>query len=118
MLTLRALTVTDPPRPAPAAPAWVLAPTPVENQHPDHAALGKMVRDAARLARYGGVKELRRRPAHAIGSLLFYAITVEGEPSGVQPVWIDVSPAKVMEAWVNGMQSHETQAQTRPYATL
>ena len=64
-------------------PSVVLAPTPVENQHPDHAALGKMVRDAARLARYGGVKELRRRPAHTIGSLLFYAITVEGEPSGV-----------------------------------
>ena len=40
-------------------PATVLAPTPVENQHPDHFRLGRLVRDAARIARYGGVAELR-----------------------------------------------------------
>lgn len=99
-------------------PEIVLAPTTVENQHPDHAVLGRMVRDAARLARYGGVKELRSRPAHAIRSLLFYSIAAEGEPPGVQPVWIDVSPAPVMEAWIQAMQAHETQAKTRPYSTL
>ena len=27
--------------------------------------LGQLVRDACRLARYGGVKELRRSPPHA-----------------------------------------------------
>jgi LmbE family N-acetylglucosaminyl deacetylase len=58
----------------------VLAPSVVENQHPDHARLGRMVRDAARLARYGGVKELRL-PPHAIGQLLFYAVTPEAEPA-------------------------------------
>ena len=68
----------------------ILAPTPVENQHPDHAALGRMVRDAARLARFGGVRALRRWPAHAIDQLLFYAITVEAEPAGVAPVLIDI----------------------------
>lgn len=99
-------------------PTVVLAPTPVENQHPDHVALSRMVRDAARLARYGGVKELRARPAHAIGSLLFYSIAVEGVPAGVQPVWIDVSPAPVMEAWVQAMQAHETQAKTRRYSSM
>ena len=36
-------------------PGIVLAPSLVENQHPDHARLGRLVRDAARLARYGGV---------------------------------------------------------------
>ena len=99
-------------------PAMVLAPTPVENQHPDHAALGKMVRDAARLARYGGVKELRRAKPHAIGALLFYAIAVEGEPAGEKPVFIDVSASAVMKAWEQAMLAHATQAQTRRYSEL
>ncbi len=94
-------------------PEIVLAPTTVENQHPDHVVLGWMVRDAARLARYGGVKELRSRPPHAIGSLLFYSVAVEGEPAGIQPVWIDVSAATVMEAWIQAMRAHESQAKTR-----
>ena len=36
-------------------PALVLAPTTEQNQHPDHWRLGTLVRDATRLARYGGV---------------------------------------------------------------
>jgi LmbE family N-acetylglucosaminyl deacetylase len=99
-------------------PAVVLAPTPEQNQHPDHAALGKMVRDAARLARYGGVKELRRLKPHAIGALLFYAIAVEGEPAGAQPVFIDVAEPAVMKAWEEAMLAHATQAQTRSYCEL
>jgi N-acetylglucosamine malate deacetylase 1 len=99
-------------------PGIVLAPTPVENQHPDHVKLGKMVRDATRLARYGGVKELRRLPAHAIGALFFYAIVVEGEPVGEKPILVDVSAPSVLEAWTKSMQAHETQAQTRPYSAL
>ena len=99
-------------------PAVVLAPTPVENQHPDHAVLGRMVRDAARLARYGGVKELRRRPAHAIGQLLFYAVTVEGEPRDQPPVFIDVSPEPVANAWTAAMQAHASQIQARRYVEL
>ena len=75
-------------------PAIVLAPTLVENQHPDHARLGQLVRDAARLARYGGVEELRRWPAHAIGQLLFYAITPDAEPKDISPVMIDISPPR------------------------
>src|SRR5262245_29394666 len=42
-------------------PGTVLAPSIVENQHPDHSRLGRLVRDAARLARYGGLQELRER---------------------------------------------------------
>src|SRR5580692_1196657 len=47
-------------------PGIVLAPSLVENQHPDHPRLGRIVRDASRLARYGGVAKLRANPAHAI----------------------------------------------------
>ena len=99
-------------------PAIVLAPTPVQNQHPDHAVLGKLVRDAARLARYGGVAELRRLRPHAINSLLFYAIAVEGEPTGEKPVFVDVSDPAVMKAWEQSMLAHATQAQTRRYSEL
>jgi LmbE family N-acetylglucosaminyl deacetylase len=97
-------------------PAVVLAPTPVENQHPDHAVLGRMVRDAARLARYGGVRELRRRPPHAIAHLLFYTVAAGAEPAGVQPVLIDVSDPAVLTAWHEAMQLHRSQVQTHDYA--
>ena len=52
-------------------PEVVVAPSPGENQHPDHACLGKLVRDAARLARFGGLQELRGQPPHAIKQLFF-----------------------------------------------
>src|SRR6202044_2753083 len=56
-------------------PATVLAPTPVENQHPDHYRLGRLVRDAARIARFGGVADLRGLAPHAIEQLFFYAMS-------------------------------------------
>lgn len=99
-------------------PAVVLAPTPVENQHPDHAALGRMVREAARLARYGGIRELRRQRAHAIDQLLFFAVTTKGEPPGVAPVLFDISAPAVFLAWKEAMEAHVSQAQTRPYLGL
>lgn len=99
-------------------PAIVLAPTLVENQHPDHVVVGRLVRDAARLARFGGVKELRRQPAHAIGGLFYYAITVEAEPAGAQPVLIDVSESAVMTTWLAAMKAHASQMKTRDYAGL
>jgi LmbE family N-acetylglucosaminyl deacetylase len=93
----------------------VLAPTLVENQHPDHVALGRMVREAARLARYGGIRALRRWPVHTIDQLLFYAITVEAEPAGVPPVLIDISTPRIRRAWREAMAAHASQARTRPY---
>jgi LmbE family N-acetylglucosaminyl deacetylase len=96
-------------------PQSVLAPTPVKNQHPDHAVLGRLVRDAARLARYGGNKELAARPACAIGHLLFYAVTLEAEAADKSPVFFDLSAPAVMEAWKNAMAAHASQAQTRNY---
>ena len=97
-------------------PSVVLAPTPVENQHPDHARLGQLVRDAVRLARYAGVGDLRDQPAHAIDQLLFYAVTPEGEPHAGVPVLVDVSDA--VPTWTAAMDAHASQAATRNYVEL
>ncbi len=59
-------------------PGIVLAPSLAENQHPDHAKLGQLVRDACRLARYGGLKELRRTPAHADRAIVLLRGDVRG----------------------------------------
>jgi N-acetylglucosamine malate deacetylase 1 len=96
-------------------PEVVVAPSPVENQHPDHACLGKLVRDATRLARFGGLQELRGQLPHAIKQLFFYAITPEAEPANITPVLIDVSVPEVVAAWTAAMQAHASQMLTRNY---
>jgi LmbE family N-acetylglucosaminyl deacetylase len=101
-----------------ARPGVVLAPSLVENQHPDHARLGKLVRDASRLARYGGVKELRRQKPHAIEQLFFYAVTPEAEPRDISPVLIDVSVPEMISAWTAAMQAHASQTSARNYVEL
>jgi LmbE family N-acetylglucosaminyl deacetylase len=99
-------------------PGIVLAPSLVENQHPDHARLGRLVRDAARLARYGGLKELLGQPAHSISQLLFYALTPESEPSGITPVLMDVSAPEVISAWTAAMEAHASQVSARNYVEM
>jgi N-acetylglucosamine malate deacetylase 1 len=99
-------------------PEIVLAPSVVENQHPDHAKLGRMVRDAARLARYGGVAELKDQPRHSVRTLLYYAISPDAEPRELSPVLIDVSPPEVVAAWTAAMRAHATQAKTRDYVDM
>jgi LmbE family N-acetylglucosaminyl deacetylase len=99
-------------------PKLVLAPTTVENQHPDHVVVGRMVRDAARLARYGGVAELLKLRPHEIQQLLFYAVTVEAEPADRSAVLMDVSDHPVVAAWTASMEAHATQAKTRRYVGL
>ncbi len=99
-------------------PGIVLAPSLMENQHPDHWRLGKLVRDASRLARYGGLKELRRAPAHSIDQLFYYAVTPEAEPRDISPVLVDVSNQEVISAWTAAMAAHQSQMQTRNYAEL
>jgi LmbE family N-acetylglucosaminyl deacetylase len=99
-------------------PAIVFAPSVVENQHPDHAKLGRMVRDAARLARYGGVAELDAQPRHAIHTLCYYAVSHDAEPRDLLPVLIDVSASEVVAAWTAAMQAHASQALTRDYVDL
>lgn len=99
-------------------PDCILAPSLVENQHPDHWRLGKIVRDAARLARYGGLAELRRFPRHAVGQLFYYAVTAEAEPRDISPVLIDISAPDVVAVWTAAMQAHVSQMATRNYAEL
>ena len=99
-------------------PGLVLAPTLVPNQHPDHWRLGHLVRDAARLARYGGVQEIQNLTSHAITQLLFYAVTPEAEPSEATAMMIDVSEAEVLAAWTSAMEAHASQMATRNYVEL
>ena len=99
-------------------PGIVLAPSLVENQHPDHWRLGKLVRDAARLARYGGLKELRGQPPHAIEQLFFYAVTPEAEPTDITPMLIDISAPEIVSAWTAAMEAHASQVSARNYVEL
>ena len=97
-------------------PTVLLAPTLVANQHPDHAAIGGATRDAARIARYAGLAALSGLPAHAIESLLFYAITPGGEPGGATPLIFDVSAQ--IGSWRALMACHGSQMKTRRYLDL
>ena len=99
-------------------PEIVLAPSLGENQHPDHWRLGKLVRDAARLARFGGLRELRGTPPHPIGQLFYYAVTAEAEPRDLSPVILDVSPPEIISAWTAAMTAHQSQLATRNYVEL
>jgi len=99
-------------------PALVLAPTTEQNQHPDHWRLGTLVRDATRLARYGGLTDLRSLTPHAIGELFFYAVGPGAEPPGLPPVLIDISAPDIMAAWTGAMEAHASQMKTRNYVEL
>jgi Glycosyltransferase Family 4 len=68
------------------------------------------VRDATRLARYGGLKELRGPSPHAIKQLFFYAVTPEAEPTNITPILIDISAPEFVMAWTAAMEAHATQA--------
>jgi bacillithiol biosynthesis deacetylase BshB1 len=94
-------------------PQIVLAPHPHENQHPDHAVAGKLVRDACRFARYGGLAELKPMPAHRVGNLYFYNITQH-----LQKPDIVVDISDLMPAWEAVMNCHESQVLSKGYIDL
>jgi LmbE family N-acetylglucosaminyl deacetylase len=98
-------------------PEIVLAPTLEGDQHPDHVALGRLARDAARLARFGGLAGLRGAP-HAIGQLFHYAVTPDAEPAGGGRIVVDVSAPEVVAAWTAAMNAHASQLRTRNYVEL
>jgi N-acetylglucosamine malate deacetylase 1 len=94
-------------------PDIVLAPHFQENQHPDHVAAAKLVRNACRFARYGGLAELKSLPPHRITNLFFYNITQHlQEPDIV----IDISD--LMEQWQAVMDCHQTQVSSKGYIEL
>jgi bacillithiol biosynthesis deacetylase BshB1 len=94
-------------------PEIVLAPHPQENQHPDHAAAGKLVRDACRFARYGGLKELKSTPAHRVNNLFFYNITQHLQKPDLV---IDISD--LIDEWEAVMRCHESQVMSKGYIEL
>jgi len=102
-------------------PDVVLAPHAGENQHPDHSALGGIVRDACRLARYGGLKpstakqlDLVTLPAHQISSLYYYAIT----QVFIEPPQLVLDVSSAYEDWQRAMRCHASQMKTRAYPEL
>ena len=94
-------------------PSIVLAPHLGENQHPDHAVVGKLTRDACRYARYGGLEDLQGHAPHAVTALYYYTIT---QTLSDPDVVIDISG--VVSDWDAAMQCHASQMQTRSYADL
>jgi LmbE family N-acetylglucosaminyl deacetylase len=99
-------------------PGILLAPSLVENQHPDHPRLGRLVRDAARLARYGGVAEIRPLAPHAVGQIFYYAVTPDAEPADLARVLIDVSDPEIIATWTAAMEAHASQTAARNYVEL
>jgi LmbE family N-acetylglucosaminyl deacetylase len=99
-------------------PATVLAPTLERNQHPDHWRLGQIVLDATRLARFGGVRELKLQPVHRVGRLFYYAITPEAESTTLPALAIDVSPPALVQVWTDAMRAHASQLRTLNYPEL
>jgi N-acetylglucosamine malate deacetylase 1 len=95
-------------------PEIVLAPQPDENQHPDHSVAGRLARDAARLARYGGLRELSDLPTHAIGHLYYYSVT---QSFGEKPD-IVIDATDVEAQWEAAMACHESQMKTKSYLRL
>jgi LmbE family N-acetylglucosaminyl deacetylase len=95
-------------------PNIVLAPHLDENQHPDHVAAGRIARDAARLARYGGLANLKDLPVHPIDQLFFYNIT---QTLGPRPdILIDVS--RVETEWEAAIRCHKSQMKIKGYLEL
>lgn len=99
-------------------PRIVLAPSLAQNQHPDHWRLGTLVRDAVRLARYGGLATLKPLASHVVDHLMFYALTNESEPNDITPILIDVSAPAVIERWSAAMEAHLSQVRSRRYIDL
>ena len=94
-------------------PQIVLAPHPQENQHPDHAAAGRLIRDACRFARYGGLEELKALPAHRIANLFFYNITQHLQKPDII---IDISD--LVGEWEQVMNCHASQVMSKGYIDL
>lgn len=95
-------------------PNIVLAQSLSPNQHPDHTILAEIVRAAARLARYGGLKEIKKLPVHSIDALYYYPSSPD--ISEKPDIIIDVS--KQYKKWEEAMSFHRSQMQTKGYLNL
>ena len=95
-------------------PNIVLAPELQRNQHPDHYTAAKLAHSACRLARYGGLKEIKKLATHKVDALYFYPSRAEW---GNKPdVVIDVTETKAK--WEQTMSAHKSQMETKAYHDL
>lgn len=94
-------------------PEIVLAPDPRENQHADHSVAGRLVRDACRFARYGGLEELKSTPVHRVANLFFYNITQHLQKPDIV---IDISD--LIAEWEGVMNCHVSQVKSKGYIDL
>ncbi len=100
-------------------PSIVLAPLDHQNQHPDHWKAGRLTREAARLARYGGLAELRDMAVHRIGHLYYYGITGMGDrPSEAVAASLVIDISEEHERWNQVMNCHRSQLKTKNYIDL
>jgi LmbE family N-acetylglucosaminyl deacetylase len=95
-------------------PNIILAPELQINQHPDHFTVAKLTQSACRLARYGGLKELKKMQVHTVDALYFYPSRAEA-PEKINVV-IDISDTK--DKWEQTMSAHKSQMKTRGYHDL
>jgi len=100
-----------------ARPDVLLSPVASPDQHPDHIVVSHLCGNAVRLARYGGLAELRDLSPHRIGRHLEYAITPSAE-SGQEQRTIRVDISEYFARWVELMECHQTQLRTRRYIEL
>ena len=98
-------------------PDIILAPAGSLDQHPDHAVVSQLCRNASRLARYGGIEELRDLSPHTTKHLLEYAITTDaGTMPNQRTIRVDISAH--FNRWIELMECHQTQLRTRRYIEL
>lgn len=95
-------------------PNIVLAPSLIENQHPDHLVLAKLTRDASRFARYGGLAELKKLPSHKIDALYYYGSSAEWDKK--PDILIDISDMETQ--WEKAMMCHKSQMKTKQYSHM
>ena len=77
----------------------------------------RLCRNAARLARYGGLPGLRDLPAHSVQHHFEYAITPGAEPPDDR-VKLRVDISAQFQHWIALMECHATQLRTRRYVEL
>ena len=98
-------------------PEIILAPTRTTQQHPDHIVVGELCDRAARLARYGGLDELRDLPPYQVTHCFGYAVTPAAEPRRDR-VALRVDISAHFERWIQLLECHQTQLRTRRYVEL
>ena len=98
-------------------PEIILAPTRTTRQHPDHIVVGELCDAAARLARYGGLEELRDLATHQITHCFGYAVTPAAELTR-DGVALRVDISAHFERWIQLLECHQTQLRTRRYIEL